>query len=484
MTRTPEPRGSLPARAGGALWWRRGRDSKAAAAASGGVDQDPTATMPGSFQPGLRAEATRPSGSLPPADPEPEPPWLGATLSAPSSGNAGSVPPFRASNLLSRLNRSASLRLLLAAAATLVGMVGHWPLLALPAASLLVVLALVQLLPDLWRLVSARLDEGPTARVLAALGLVLALVALPWALGWWEPYLDLYRRRNWEAIGALGEGVVGAFGQILVALVALAIAWRQVLMDQRLTTQQNRITQAQTIDSFIQGISDLISDPEGMLEDWPLERMLAEGRLAAVFGSIDKDGRARILRFLSHARLLTPLRRDNRLGRAILDGNGNYEEDRLAGVPVIQLHLILKGLDLSDTDLRGVDFNGADLRGANLSRCDLSGANLAAANLAGANLEQARLEATRLFYGRPQTATPFTPEGSIDPVSGGGTGAVVENANLSGVQRLDAQNHHYLAAWSGTRSRGSIPGGSKGIANQLEPARPPRRQGLPTSNDP
>jgi uncharacterized protein YjbI with pentapeptide repeats len=212
--------------------------------------------------------------------------------------------------------------------------------------------------------------------------------------------------------------------------------------------------------------------------------MLAEGRLAAVFGSIDKDGRARILRFLSHARLLTPLRRDNRLGRAILDGNGNYEEDRLAGVPVIQLHLILKGLDLSDTDLRGVDFNGADLRGANLSRCDLSGANLAAANLAGANLEQARLETTRLFYGRPQTATPFTPEGSIDPVSGGGTGAVVENANLSGVLRLDAQNHHYLAAWSGARSRGSIPGGCKGIANQLEPARPPRRQGLPTSNDP
>jgi uncharacterized protein YjbI with pentapeptide repeats len=278
--------------------------------------------------------------------------------------------------------------------------------------------------------------------------------------------------------------VIGAFGQILVALVALTIAWRQVLIDQRLTTQQNRITQAQTIDSFIQGISDLISDEEGMLEDWPLERMLAEGRLAAVFGSIDKDGRARILRFLSHARLLTPLRRDNRLGLAILDGNGNYEEDRLAGVPVIQLHLILKGLDLSDTDLRGVDFNGADLRGANLSRCDLSGANLAAANLAGANLEQARLEATRLFYGRPQTATPFTPEGSIDPVSGGGTGAVVENANLSGVQRLDAQNHHYLAAWSGARSRGSIPGGSKGIANQLEPARPPRRLGQPPSNDP
>lgn len=263
------------------------------------------------------------------------------------------VPPFRANNLLSRLNRSTSLQLLLAAGATLVGLVFHWSALATVAGLALLVLCLLQLVPDLWRLVAERIDEAPTARVLSLLGLLVALVALPLALGWWEPYLELYRSRNWTAIGALGEGVIGAFGQILVALVALAIAWRQVLIDQRLTTQQNRITQAQTIDSFIQGISDLISDKEGMLEDWPLERMLAEGRLAAVFGSIDKDGRSRILRFLSHARLLTPLRRDNRLGRAILDGNGSYEEDRLGGVPVIQLHLILKGIDLSGTDLRG-----------------------------------------------------------------------------------------------------------------------------------
>ncbi len=462
MSRTPEPRGSLPASAGGVRWWRRGRDSSAAA--NGGADLDPAAAMPGSLQPGLRAGA------------EPEPPWLGATLSAPSSGNAAAVPPFRASNLLTRLNRSASLRLLLAAAATLVGMVGHWPLLALPAAVLLVVLALVQLLPDLWRLVSTRLDEGPTARVLAALGLVLALVALPWALGWWEPYLDLFRRRNWEAIGALGEGVVGAFGQILVALVALAIAWRQVLMDQRLTTQQNRITQAQTIDSFIQGISDLISDPEGMLEDWPLERMLAEGRLAAVFGSIDKDGRARILRFLSHARLLTPLRRDNRLGRAILDGNGSYEEDRLSGVPVIRLQLILKAVDLSGTDLRGVDFNAADLSGTDLSGSDLSGANLAGCNLAGANLERCLLGGVRFFYGRSQTASPRASGGRLDPETGHGSGAVVQNANFSGVQGLDAANHYYLASWSGNRSRATIPGGCKGIASQLEPG-PARRSG-------
>jgi uncharacterized protein YjbI with pentapeptide repeats len=190
-----------------------------------------------------------------------------------------------------------------------------------------------------------------------------------------------------------------------------------------------------------------------------------------------------VLRFLSHARLLTPLRRDRRLGRPILDGQGSYEEDRLEGVPVIQLQLILKGVDLSGTDLRGVDFNGADLRGCDLAGCDLSGANLARTNLAGANLEQARLEGTRFFYGRAQTATPMHPGEPADLRIGSGSGAVVENANFSGVQRLDPQTHHYLASWSGNRSRQSLPGGSKGIPSQLESSRPPRRQNLPASGD-
>jgi uncharacterized protein YjbI with pentapeptide repeats len=383
------------------------------------------------------------------------------------------VPAFKVSNTWSRINRSASLRLLLALVLTVVASAAGLRPLILAGGLLLVVLALLQLLPPLWRQLSGRLDDAPTARLLAAVALVVAALVIPLGLGWLDPLFQMFRSGNWEAIGALGEGVVGAFGQIMVASVALLIAWRQVLVDQRLTTQQNRITQAQTIDSFIQGISDLISDPEGMLEDWPLERMLAEGRLAAVFGSIDKDGRARILRFLSHARLLTPLRRDNRLGRAILDGNGSYEEDRLGGVPVVRLHQILKGVDLSGTDLRGVDFNGADMSGIDLSHADLSGANLAGCNLAGANLERALLDGARLFYGRSQTATPRLLQGRLDLTSGAGSGAVVENANFSGVQRLDAATHQYLAAWSGARSRLTIPGGCKGIPSQLE-SRPRR----------
>ena len=380
------------------------------------------------------------------------------------------VPAFRASNAWSRINRSASLRLLLALLFALAASLAGLRPLILAAGVLLLVLALLQLVPPLWRQVSGRLDDAPTARVLAAVALVIAALVIPLALGWWDPLFALFRSGNWEAIGALGEGVVGAFGQIMVASVALLIAWRQVLVDQRLTTQQNRITQAQTIDSFIHGISELISDEEGMLEDWPLERMLAEGRLSAVFGSIDRDGKARVLRFLSHAKLLTPLKRDYRLGRAILDGEGSYAEDRAAGVPVIRLQQLLKGVDLSGTDLRGVDFNGADLRGADLSFCDLTGANLAGTNLAGTNLEQTRLEDCRFFYGRPQTATPRLGSAPFDLATGAGTGAVVENINLSGARLLDPQTHHYLASWSGPRSRATIPGGCKGVPSQLERA--------------
>ncbi|MEA5416579.1 pentapeptide repeat-containing protein [Synechococcus sp. BA-132 BA5] len=382
---------------------------------------------------------------------------------------AAASPPLalRAGGPWTRLRHGAGLQLLLTLLILLAALLLGLAWLALPAALLTVALALRQLLPPLWQLLARHLEDPPTVRLVATLALVLALLSIPLALGWLDPLLAIYRNGDWEAIGAFGEGVIGAVGQILVALVALMIAWRQVMVDQRLTTQQNRITQAQTIDSFIHGISELISDEEGLLEDWPLERMLAEGRLAAVLSSIDADGKARILRFLSHARLLTPLRRDQRLGRAILDGEGSYEEDRLRGVPVIRLQNMLRGADLAGTDLRAIDFNGADLSGADLSGADLAEANLAAVNLVGANLQGALLQGTRFFYGDPLEATPPQPQQPPDHNSGAGTGALVENVNLSGARQLDPDNRAYLAAWSGVRSRQTLPGGCKGLPNRL-----------------
>ncbi len=66
---------------------------------------------------------------------------------------------------------------------------------------------------------------------------------------------------KWDALGAVG--------QILIAILAVWVAWRQNQISESLTGQQNVITQQQTIDAYFQGISDLVLDPQGQLEDWP-----------------------------------------------------------------------------------------------------------------------------------------------------------------------------------------------------------------------
>lgn len=109
---------------------------------------------------------------------------------------------------------------------------------------------------------------------------VVALIAMTGAMDWIR---GRFQGTNWDAVGALAEGF-GALGQILVALLAAYVAWRQYVISRDLTTQQNRITQQQTIDSYFQGIADLILDDEGLLEDWPPERAIAEGRTAAILG--------------------------------------------------------------------------------------------------------------------------------------------------------------------------------------------------------
>jgi len=379
-----------------------------------------------------------------------------------------SILPFRASGIWIHVRELPALQLLIGCGAITLGVILEWSWLAVVASIVTLALAITKLVPSLWLRISSQIEDESTVLTMALIGLITAAIGLSLGLGWWDPLIAIYKSGDWDAIGAIGEGVVGAFGQILVALVALVIAWRQFVVDQRLTTQQNRITQAQTIDSFIQGISDLVSDEEGMLEDWPLERMLLEGRTAAVIGSIDANGKAKVLRFLSHACLLTPLRRDNRLGRAILDGQGGYEPDRINGIPVVRLNQMLVGADLSETDLRGVDFNGADLRGCNFQDADLGGANMAGCNLSGANLSGARLDGTVLFVGPVDTCSPAWPGTRPDQQSGAHTGAIVENTDFSDVLYLSAEARAYCAAWSGKRSRRTIPGGSKGLPNLLE----------------
>lgn len=271
---------------------------------------------------------------------------------------------------------------------------------------------------------------------------------------------------GWDAIGALGE-VLGAVGQILIAVLAVYIAWRQYVISRDLTIQQNTITQQQTIDTYFQGVSDLVLDEEGLLEDWPQERAIAEGRTAAILSSVDASGKAKIIRFLSRARLLSPLRRDLRLGRAILDGTGGYEEDRARGVRVIDLGVMLAGADLSGTDLRWTDLSDANLIRANLTQADLVKTNFSRTILCDAKLRNADLNGARFFYGKAETASPRSRTEPPDYRTGQYTGAVVEGADLTRAVNLSAEQRYYCCAWGGSKTRSTIPGGCEGIPNKL-----------------
>ena len=332
------------------------------------------------------------------------------------------------------------------------------------------IVALLVALQILWQPVRRLLiDVIPREERAILIGSVFGFVALLGFLqvtGVFRRVGSILANLGWDAIGALGE-VLGALGQILIAILAVYIAWRQYVISRDLTIQQNTITQQQTIDAYFQGVSDLVLDEEGLLEDWPQERAIAEGRTAAIFSSVDASGKAKILRFLSRARLLTPLRRDSRLGRAILDGTGGYEEDRDRGVRVIDLGVMLAGADLSGTDLRWTDLSEANLIRADLSRTDLVKTNFARAILCDASLRYADVKGTRFFYGRAQDATPRSRTEPPNYRTGAHTGAVVEDADFTGVQGLSDEQRYYCCAWGGSATRSTIPGGCEGIPNQL-----------------
>ncbi len=313
----------------------------------------------------------------------------------------------------------------------------------------------VQVIPPTWRTL-----------IISCFGLLAGIVGLLMLSGSNTEPGSRNIQINWDAIGALGE-LIGALGQILIAILGVYVAWRQYVISKDLTIQQNRITQQQTIDAYFQGVSDLALDEQGFLEDWPQERAIAEGRTAAIMSSVDAEGKAKILRFLSQSRLITPLKRDRLLGRPILDGDGGYAEDRDHGLRVIDLNVMLAGADLAGTDLRWTELSEANLVRANLSKCDLVKANLSRAILYDANLARADMRGTKFFYGLAETASPRSRTEFANYQTGEHTGAVVERADFTAVKRLSDEQRYYCCAWCGSKSRETIPGGCEGIPNKL-----------------
>lgn len=353
------------------------------------------------------------------------------------------------------------------------GLVINNTILGLSGAIIALILSLLVVWPFLRSVLDDLLPPPLLGQFIAALAIVAATLGLLKYLGFYLRLSKWAKQIHWDAFGSLAEWF-GALGQIFIAVLAVYIAWQQYVISRdltleqnRLTSQQNILTQQQTIDAYFQGISDLALDDEGLLEDWPQERAFSEGRTAAILASVDAAGKAKVLRFLSQSRLLTPLKRDRHLGRPILNGEGGYEEDRSYGVRVIDLGVMLAGADLAGTDLRWTELSEANIIRANLSRCDLVKANLARSILYEANLSYADLKGARLFYGTAENATPRSRTEYPDYKTGLHTGAVIENADFTGVERLDDEQRYYCCAWGGEKTRSTIPGGCEGIPNKL-----------------
>lgn len=151
----------------------------------------------------------------------------------------------------------------------------------------------------------------------------------------------------------------------------------------------------------------------------------------------------------------------------MLDGHGGYQEDRMYGVRVIDLNVMLAGADLSGTDLRWTELSEANMVRANLIGCDLVGANLSRTILYEATLSGSDIKGVRLFYGSVETASPRSRTRHPDYQTGAYTGAVVESVNFSNVLRMDEEQRQYCCAWCGEKSRRTIPGGCDGIPNKL-----------------
>lgn len=310
------------------------------------------------------------------------------------------------------------------------------------------------------------LTQQQRALFVAIPSLLLGMIGLIYTSGIGRPIARWGSGLRWDIISALGD-FLGAIGQIFIAIIAVYVAWRQYIISRDLTVQQNLITQQQTIDSYFQGISELVLDDEGLLEDWPQERVIAEARTAAILSSVDADGKAKVLRFLSRSKLLTPLARDQRLGRPILDGLGGYAEDRAHGTRVIDLGVMLAASNLADTDLRWLDLSESNLIRADLTSCDLVRTNFSRAILCDANLTDTDIMGVRLFYGDIQTATPRTRQDQPNYSTGEFTGTVIEGADFTNVQRLSEVQRCYCCTWGGSKTRETIPGGCEDLPNRL-----------------
>ncbi len=172
-------------------------------------------------------------------------------------------------------------------------------------------------------------------------------------------------------------------GIILIPLAVAVVGWwtdqrideRQRQLSEELYQRQERLTAAQMIDAYFQGVGEvLLSEMESATRD----RIVAARTTALLRRLTRADDRAMVLRFVSQTHPSLTRRPARSLERST--------------VPFIDL----SGIDLSGSDLSFANLYGADLSNANLVGTNLSWSNLVEANLTGASLDDANLSGAEI----------------------------------------------------------------------------------------
>ncbi|MEO0836450.1 MAG: low-complexity protein, partial [Cyanobacteria bacterium J06642_3] len=188
-----------------------------------------------------------------------------------------------------QINLSQSQLIVIALSLMVVGLWFRLPWLGLTSALFALLLSLGVVLNSVKVWVTKFLTIQERRTILAFIGFISAIAGLCNYLGVYRNIGSWLNQFKYDEFGSWADWI-GALGQISIAILAVYVAWAQYVISRDLTIQQNRITQQQTIDTYFQGISDLTLNDEGLLEDWPQERAVAEGRTASILSSIDENG--------------------------------------------------------------------------------------------------------------------------------------------------------------------------------------------------
>jgi hypothetical protein len=266
----------------------------------------------------------------------------------------------------------------------------------------------------------------------AALGVVIALIWIMFALNWTKwllvllipigillLFLLIQAGYNAQWTGFRGKALwswmdlfiklIGAFA-IPLAVIGLLLSVAQFNTQQAENQAQALDQQRQTtLDTYFDRMSDLMliyhlsaSKPDDEV------RALASARTATALRSLDGVRQGELIRFLWRAHLITGSQPIVQIFGVDMSGMTIVKNSNLIGINLTDddlsranlSYVDLSGASLGDTqfqnaylnedNLINAYLNGANLVGANLSGSSLYGANLKGANLSGADLEGAR----------------------------------------------------------------------------------------------